>query len=477
MLHAQGTGKLTINWNKTLVESKSTPTFQIVVNPPLRHGEALSTASYQAVKNIGADYVRYQLWMAYPKLGVAELEPPTSQKTSWNFSLIDPLIKDFLDATAGHPTVLELSTIPNWMFKTKKPVTYPGDPNQVDFDYSQGTELRDPSGKEVGDYFARVADWYVNGGFTDENGVRHNSGYHYSLPYWEVLNEEEFEHRMTPEQYTVCYDAIVSAVHKVSPGTEFVGLALALPGQAPAYFEYFLDAKNHKPGIPIDMISYHFYAMPHPAQNIDSWQYTFFDQAGGFVNTVRYVETIRKRLSPATKTDTDELGVILPTDNQPGDNVAPPPAYWNLGASLYAYLFIELSKLQIDVIGQSQLVGYPSQYPSVSMMNWQDNKPNARYWALKLIKDNFHPGDKLVETNLEGICIYDLAAQAFQTPAGGKLLLANKRNHAIDLSLPDAAKFAALTVDLRTGEGPARKAELKGGNIHLEPFAVAVVSW
>ena len=32
------------------------------------------------------------------------------------------------------------------------------------------------------------------------------------------------------------------------------------------------------------------------------------------------------------------------------------------------------------------------------MMNWEDNKPNARFWVLKLIKDNFHPGDKLVET-------------------------------------------------------------------------------
>jgi hypothetical protein len=476
-LYGQEANKVTIDWDKTLVESKSTPTFQIVVNPPLRHGEALSSASYAAVKNLGADYVRYQLWLAYPRLGVAELEPPTSQKTSWDFSLIDPMTRDFLDATAGHSPVLEFSTIPNWMFKTEKPVTYPDDPNKVDFDYSQGTELRDPSGKEVGDYFARLVGWYVNGGFTDENGVRHNSGYHYSLPYWEVLNEEEFEHKMTPKQYSECYDAIVSAVHRVSPGTKFVGLALALPGMAPAYFEYFLDAKNHKPGILLDMISYHFYAIPHPAQNIDSWQYTFFDQASAFLNTVRYIETIRKRLSPATKTDTDELGAILPTDNQSGDDVAPPPAYWNLVSSLYAYLFIELSKQQIDVIGQSQLVGYPTQYPSVSMMNWQDNKPNARYWALKLIKDDFHPGDKLVETNLHGICSYDLAAQAFQTPSGHKLLLANKRNHAIDLLLPDAQRATALTVDLQTGEGPARKTALTGGSLRVEPFAVTVVSW
>ena len=67
---------------------------------------------------------------------------------------------------------------------------------------------------------------------------------------------------------------------------------------------------------------------------------------------------------------------------------------------LYADLFIELSRLQIDVIGESQLIGATTQFPSVSMMDWTTNKPNARFWVLKLIKDSFHPGDKLVETTL-----------------------------------------------------------------------------
>ena len=61
-------------------------------------------------------------------------------------------------------------------------MAYPADPNQVVWDYTQGTELRDPSGKELGDYYGRLVSWYVNGGFTDENGVRHVSGYHYRLP-------------------------------------------------------------------------------------------------------------------------------------------------------------------------------------------------------------------------------------------------------------------------------------------------------
>ncbi|MGO9340052.1 MAG: GH39 family glycosyl hydrolase [Terracidiphilus sp.] len=477
LLAAQQGPQLTIHWDKTTVVSKSSPTLQVVVNPPLRHGEPLSVASYKAVKELGADYVRYVPWLPYPRLAVAELEPPTPGKTSWDFSLIDPMTKDFLAATEGHSTILNFSTIPTWLFKTDKPATYPDDPYKVTWDYTQGTELRDPSGKQLGDYYARLVSWYVNGGFTDENGARHESGYHYKLPYWEVLNEVDFEHNMTPEQYTARYDAIVSAIHAVSPETKFVGLALAQPSTNPEYFEYFLDHKNHRPGIPLDFISYHFYATPVRGETADNWQYTFFDQADGFLNSVRYIEAIRKRLSPQTRTTTDELGVILPTDNTPQDKTPPPAAYWNVAGSLYAYLYIELSRLQIDVIGESQLVGYPTQFPSVSMMNWESNKPNARFWVLKLIKDSFRPGDTLVETNLSGADSGSVEAQAIVTPAGRKLLLANKRNHAVEIPLAGAGKVTALTVDFESGDDPARSVKISGGNIRLEPFAVTVVSW
>ena len=92
-----------IHWDKVTVVSKTTPTLQVVVNPPLRPGEPLGMAAYKAVKDLGADYVRYVPWLPYPRLAVAELEPPTPQKTSWDFSLIDPMTKDFLAATEGHP--------------------------------------------------------------------------------------------------------------------------------------------------------------------------------------------------------------------------------------------------------------------------------------------------------------------------------------------------------------------------------------
>ena len=469
--------QISIRWNRTVVISKTTPTLQVVVNPPLRPGQPLSAAAYRAVKELGADYVRYVPWLPYPRLAVAELEPPTKKSTSWDFSLIDPMTKDFLDATEGHPTVVNFSTIPAWLFKTDVPVTYPSDPNEVYWNYTQGTELRDPSGKELGDYYSRLVSWYVNGGFVDENGVRHESGNHYKLPIWEVLNEPEYEHAMTPEQYTARYDAIVEGIHRASPETRFMGMALAMPSLSPQYFEYFLNHKNHRPGIPLDYISYHFYATPLAGQDLESWQYTFFDQAAGFLNSVRYIESIRKRLSPETKTSIDEVGTILPTDNSPQDKIAPPAAYWNLAGALYAHLFIELSRMQIDVIGESQLIGYPTQFPSVSMMNWQTNQPNARFWVLKLLKDSFHPGDTLVDTALNNRDASNLSAQAFITSSGHSLLLVNRRNRVVEVALPDADKASALTVDEQTGDGPERVVRPAGGKIKIEPFGVMVVQW
>src|SRR5712691_3073840 len=191
-------GKVPVQWDKVVRVSKTTPTLQVVVNPPLRRGSAIHDNAFKALRDVQADYVRYVPWLPYPKLGVAELEPPRDGRTSWDFSAIDPMTIDFLEATKGHPVILNFSTIPQWMARTEKPVSYPSDPDQVVWDYTQGTEFRDPTFKEVADYYARLLAWYTQGGFTDELGKRHESGHRYTIPIWEVLNEVDFEHSLVP---------------------------------------------------------------------------------------------------------------------------------------------------------------------------------------------------------------------------------------------------------------------------------------
>src|SRR5215467_15668622 len=130
------TVKVTVHWDKVVRISQTTPTLQVVVNPPLQRGTPVHDNAFKALHDLGAEYVRYVPWLPYPKLGVAELGPPRNGQTLWDFSVIDPLTIDFLEATKGHSVILNFSTIPQWMYRTEKPVPYPADPNQVTWDYT-----------------------------------------------------------------------------------------------------------------------------------------------------------------------------------------------------------------------------------------------------------------------------------------------------------------------------------------------------
>ncbi len=476
--------KIDILWDKTTVVSKTTPTLQVVVNPLLRRGSTIHDNAFSALHNLNADYVRYVPWLPYPKLGVAELEPPKDGKTSWDFSLIDPMTIDFLEATKGHSSVLNFSTIPQWMFKTDKPVSYPSDPDQVVWDYEQGSELRDPTMKEVAGYYSRLLSWYTKGGFTDEAGKRYESGHRYSIPFWEVLNEPDLEHNLSARTYTRIYDAVVEAMRKVQSEMKFVGVSLMAPGQNPDFFEYFLDHRNHKPGIALDFISYHFYAIPTADQLPEIQQYTFFAQADGFINVVRFIETIRKKLSPQTGTMINEVGSISSDDTEqftPGHVFKEiPHSYWNLSGALFAYLFGELTRLGIDVVGCSQLVGYPTQFPSVSMVDWETGKPNARYWVLKLIHDSFTPGDKLVEIapfsaiSTSHPYVYSMAV--IMKDGKRRVLLVNKRDRGFKVSIKGVSGGKVEHVDQVTGSNPPASKSLGSDTITLNGFAVAIVT-
>ncbi|HKO79660.1 MAG TPA: hypothetical protein VJU78_04655, partial [Chitinophagaceae bacterium] len=252
--------------------------------------------------------------------------------------------------------------------------------------------------------------------------------------------------------------------------TKFVGISTAHTSN-PEYFEYFLNPKNHKPGIKPEGISYHHYSSPSfDGQPLEYYQYTFFEKADAFLDKVRYIETIRKRLAPQTFTMINELGVILrsPQVSGPIDT-----NYWNLAGAMYAHIFLELTKMGIDAAGESQLVGYPSQFPDVSMVNWENGNPNPRYWVLKLLIDNFHPGDKLVKTDSG---VPGVAVQGFAGPKRKRILLINKKNTRAEVLLPKEISGARISyVDITTGENPPATANLLNEKIILEPFAVAVV--
>ena len=114
------------------------------------------------------------------------------------------------------------------------------------------------------------------------------------------------------------------------------------------------------------------------------------------------------------------------------------------------------------------------------MVDWNNGKPNARYWVLKLLHDNFGAGDKLVE--IEPLSpsaptqpyVYMIA---FVTHDGKKrLLLVNKRNRSFEISIAGGSGAQLDYVDQTTGFQPPASATLATDSVELGGFSVAVVT-
>ena len=89
----------------------------------------------------------------------------------------------------------------------------------------------------------------------------------------------------------------------------------------------------------------------------------------------------------------NEIGTMLPDDwaQTKPDYVFKPirPSYWNLSAAVYAYVFAGLARFGIDNASESGIPAAPGLWPSIAMLDWENAQPNARFWVLKLIVDNF----------------------------------------------------------------------------------------
>jgi hypothetical protein len=179
----------------------------------------------------------------------------------------------------------------------------------------------------------------------------------------------------------------------------------------------------------------------------------------------------------------NEIGSIAADDlrqGEPGYAFKPIPAsYWSLSGAVYAYLFGELTRMGIDVAGESQLVGYPTQFPSVSMVEWEKGTPNPRYRILQLLKDRLGTGDKVVD--MQGASVGSppgtVYAQAFVKPDGKRrLLLVNKRDHSQSVVVAGSSGGQVDFVDQKTGFGPAASEKLASDTVALNGFAVAIVT-
>ena len=200
----------------------------------------------------------------------------------------------------------------------------------------------------------------------------------------DVLNEPDLEHDLSPEVYSKLYDAVVTAVHQGVAADE-VRQHLEFLRRRASRHDRLLPRPQASPAGNFSRL--HFLSFLRSA-GVPKKRFQFiptrcFDQADRFLEVVGYVETIRKRLSPKTGTMVDEIGTMLPTDwdqGKPGYVFKPiAPAYWNLSAAVYAYVFAGLARQGIDVATESLIPGYPGQFPSIAILDWNTGAPNARY--------------------------------------------------------------------------------------------------
>lgn len=474
-----------VNWEQKIRTLDTVLTTHVWTSPQQQKGKPLYEKLNTALRNFNSTHQRFLPWFTHPRTAVPEIDPPTNDKTSWNFSRLDPYVEDFMQINEGKPVVANFATIPTWMFKVDNPLPVPEDPEADFWPYEQGSELRDPSMKEAADYFYRLASWYIKGGFTDELGNYHESGHHYTFDYWEVLCEPDLGHAMSPEMYTKLYDAVVERLHELDPKMKFVGLSLSHMATAPDHYWYFLDGKNHKPGTPIDAISYHFYAGADVnntfilEQNAPytEWRGIFYAQADGFLARAKHIDSIRRYLSPKVETHVNEIGTFSPDFMNPNTNI--PDDYWALSGSLFAYIWSGLVDIGVEVASIAELFDYPGMFAGATLVNWDTGEPNERYWAAKLLLDNFKPGDNVVfsfagrpEGNFNRV-----HAKAFIGANGEKkLLLINKYKEPIKVALPSKTAKVSF-VDTTTGSKPAREVGVTDGIYHMGPYATAVVAF
>jgi hypothetical protein len=110
------------------------------------------------------------------------------------------------------------------------------------------------------------------------------------------------------------------------------------------------------------------------------------------------------------------------------------------------------------------------------MINYQTGEPTARYWVLKLLKDNFGPGDRLVGGKMSKD--FDtVIGQGFETNIGKKLLLVNKYIAPQTLRIPAEFGRGKVTfVAPSSGDRGFGHSVLKDGMITLESGEVAIIT-
>ena len=273
---------VTFDWSTVVQRTHTAATVEVDVMPFLGRTSfgGPFAGYYEALENLGAEYVRMAPWFPNSAVVTLELSPSDCTKdkpaTNWNATIFDQVMRDFYSAVCGPKAnegecrlsvIQQLSTMPSWMFvnaSAEKELLPPfTDPPSSRWNTSGGGTygnhpscadpatgcLVDETCGQMARYFGRFVGWYTKGGYADECGHWHASDFH--LDMWGLSIWNEDEHRLGPVRYTKCYDAIVAEMARINPKIVPVGPEI---DSAPNKHEYdylthFLEKENHSPQV------------------------------------------------------------------------------------------------------------------------------------------------------------------------------------------------------------------------------------
>eukprot|EP00937_MAST-01D_sp_MAST-1D-sp2_P007533 g7533.t1 len=162
---------LNFRWEHTRASDFRTsaiPTYLNQVNPSMDRESPIHDAVFSRMDSLGAKLVRYLHWSH------SQAPFPELQEGVFNFTLTDQYVEDFMSCANAEESVINFDAAPSWLHEG-------GDLSRP---------LRDPTGRELGEWISRIVSWYTKGGFSDaRTGKNYTSNFNFRWRNYEVLNE------------------------------------------------------------------------------------------------------------------------------------------------------------------------------------------------------------------------------------------------------------------------------------------------
>jgi hypothetical protein len=298
---------------------------------------------------------------------------PEAQRGVWDFSVPDAAISHM--RAQGTSFVLNVRSAPPWMFDNTGHL-----PRQNFALFAQ--------------YMARLVGWYNKGGFTDESGTYHASGYQGWVHMWEIWNEPDSGGEipspyandsgtwMSPQDYALLYNDTVAAMRAVDPTIVTGGPALS--GHSESAFTDYVSGFLQNVTQPVGFISIHFYStasLHEPDAAVLARLSANFQQ---YIDGVRQVIAHAKQRPPLW---VDELGfnesARLPVDPR--------------GTSPISYTFAANAFMTAITHGVAQVDQFPfvgnTQSGLIDITNAQ---PFRTYWLYVMLARDFPPGSQIL---------------------------------------------------------------------------------